>query len=154
MGAGRTTRRASAAPRCVVSRRPHLLESHRGAGRQSAERAGRPAIPRDSLSPSGALERRALRGARNPAGRPAVPADVRRVPRLPPSSGVRHRGEGLDLRALQEAGDAGVGRNELTAGTRVGGGGAGRLRGHPAPLSRRLAPPTRASPLSTLTAPA
>src|SRR5256886_10547237 len=118
MGAGRTTRRASAAPRCVVPRRPHLLESHRGAGRQSAERAGRPAIPRDSLSPSGALERRALRGARDPAGRPAVPPHLRRVPRVPPPPGVRVRGEGLDLRALQEARDAGVGRNELTAGKR------------------------------------
>src|SRR5207237_8907611 len=113
MGAGRTTRRASAAERCVVPRRPDFLESHRGAGRQSAERAGRSAIPRDSLSSSGALERRALRGARDSAGRPAVSAYLRCVPRLPPPPGVWHRCEGFDLRAVQEAGIAGVGRNEL-----------------------------------------
>src|SRR5256886_7728669 len=149
MAASRATRRASAAARCVVPRRPHFFQSYRGAGRQSAERAGRSAIPRDSLSSSGALERRALRGARDSAGRPAVSAYLRCVPRLPPPPGVRHRCEGFDLRAVQEAGIAGVGRDELTAGTRGGGAGAGGGRSHPSPLSPPPPPPTPTTPSST-----
>src|SRR5439155_1108215 len=111
MGACGTARRASAAPRRVVPRRPHLLESHRGVGRQSAERAGRPALPRDPLSSPRALERRAVRAARDSAGGASVPPDLRRVSRLPPSAGVGVGREGADLRAVQEGRRPRVGRD-------------------------------------------
>src|SRR5207249_4392342 len=77
LGQGRQARRPSPAPRRMVPGGPYLLESHRRARREPAQRAGRPALPRDPLSSPGAVEHRAVRAARDSARGPHLPADVR-----------------------------------------------------------------------------
>src|SRR2546422_4497515 len=113
LGPGRQARCPSAASGCLVPRSAHLVEPHRGAGREPAQRTCGSALPRDPLSSPRALERRPVRAARNSARGAPVPPHVRRVSRLPPPPSVRVGCEGVDLRAVQENGSAGVGRDEL-----------------------------------------
>src|SRR5437879_4852330 len=67
LGPSRQAGRSSAAPRRVVPGGAHLVEPHRRARREPTQRAGRPPLPRDPLSSSGALEHRAVRAPRDPA---------------------------------------------------------------------------------------
>src|SRR2546426_7750427 len=109
LGQGRQARCSSPAPRRMVPGGPYLLEPHRRARREPAQRAGRPALPRDPLSPAGAVEHRAVRAALYPAGGPPLPAHVCGVPELPPPAGVRGGLERADVRTVQEDGGIGVG---------------------------------------------
>src|SRR5881397_4367112 len=107
LGPGRQTRRSSATPRRVVPCGAHLLEPHRRAGREPAQRTRGSALPRDPLSSPRALERRALRAARDSAGGAPVPPHLRRVSRLPPPARLWVGREGAGLRAVQKDGSVG-----------------------------------------------
>src|SRR5256712_3171560 len=102
LGACRQDRRASAAARRLVPRGANLLEPYRGAGRQPAERAGGPALPRNPLPPARAVERGAVRAEGATAGGTSVPPHLRRVPPLPPSAGLLRRLAGAHLRPLPQ----------------------------------------------------